>query len=344
MINYEHILGHERPIAQLERARRNDRVAHAYLFHGPDGVGKQRVALAFAAALNCDADPAPCGECESCSKIERFGHPDVRLVASEDHLVKAGLLEWERGNPSVQIKNEQLDELADLFRHRPYLGRTKVIIVVDADRMNTHAQNRFLKTLEEPNPDSVILLVSAHPDALLPTIRSRCQALAFGPLPRDAVAGHLVEHLDQAPERARVLAAMAHGSLGRAIQLAEGGMIEARDEAVSSLAKSLDGDLADLLDAAEPIGAGRDAREKLSTRLDLLEQWLRDVLLTRLGLDQGLLINQDLAGPLCQQADRMDGPELLALMERLRAVRGRLRANANPRMAYEALLLDMRHA
>ena len=190
---YDDIIGQKRQIEQLERARHSGRVAHAYLFFGPDGVGKERVALAFAKALNCESgENAPCGECQSCRKIDKRAHPDVRLVASEKELVDRGWIEREKGGlPSAQIKNAQLQDLSDLFRHRPYLGRWKVVVVVDADLMNTNSQNRFLKTLEEPSADSVIILVTAHPEALLPTVRSRCQALAFGPLSTDQVSGFL---------------------------------------------------------------------------------------------------------------------------------------------------------
>mgnify|MGYP006278834647 CR=1 FL=1 len=345
MSRYQDIMGHQGPIEQLERARRGGRVAHAYLFHGPDGVGKQRVALAFAQALNCgDAARAPCGECESCRKIERFNHPDVRLVASEAHLVKAGLLELERGTPSLQIRNEQLAELAALFRHRPYLGRTKVVLVVDAERLNESAQNRFLKTLEEPSADSVIILVTAHPEALLPTIRSRCQALVFGPLARSVVSRALETERGLEPERARVLAGMAHGSLGRALELAEERIWDARDEAIEALARARGGDLAALLEAAEAVGAGGAGRERLEGLLELLELWLRDLLLCRLGVAESMLINRDRSQQLRREADGLAPGRLLRWLEKLRATRGSLRANANPRLALEGVLLEMRRA
>jgi DNA polymerase III subunit delta' len=340
---YEHILGHTRPIAQLERARQTGRVAHAYLFHGPAGVGKERVALAFATALNCAGpEPRPCGACDPCGKIARGVHPDVRLLACEAELVRRGQQEAGKSAPSSQIKIEQLDEQASFFRHAPYAGRTKVLLVVDAERMNLHCQNRFLKTLEEPSADTLIVLVSAQPEALLPTIRSRCQALAFGPLPRELLARHLHEARELPLERARVVAAMAQGSLGQALALAEEGFLEERDQLVQGLARALEGDLADALEVAGAIGEGREARERLEVSLALLELWLRDVLLCCLGVDPGQWVNQDQAEELGRAAARVDPARLFGWLDRIREVRASLKSNANPRMAMESLLLAMR--
>jgi DNA polymerase-3 subunit delta' len=337
---YDDIIGQKRQIEQLERARASGRVAHAYLFFGPDGVGKERVAFAFARALNCESKKsAPCGSCESCKKIEKNAHPDVRLVASEKELVDRQLIEKEKGLPSAQIRNAQLDELSDLFRHRPYLGRWKVVVVVDADLMNPNSQNRFLKTLEEPSADSVIILVTAHPEALLPTVRSRCQALAFGPLSTDQVSNFLKTQRALDEKRARVLAAMAQGSLGRAETIAQGDVLEDRDGLVAGFSRALGGDLADVLALAEEYSKGRDqARDALN----LLEIWCRDLLLCKLGVSADLLVNQDRREAVADQAAELSSRRVLEWIESIRRTRSGFRVNANPKMALESLLLGMR--
>lgn len=339
MTEYASILGHERPVRQLERARAAGRVAHAYLFHGPDGVGKERVAFTFAKALNCEGDDPPCGVCGGCRAIVRGNHPDVRLVASEEELVARGILEPDSSrSPSVQIRNTQLDELGDLFRHRPYRGRWKVVVIVDADKMNHHSQNRFLKTLEEPIDDSVIILVTAHPENLLPTVRSRCQALAFGSLGRGDIAAYLTGREGLDAQRAEVLAAMAQGSLGRALDLAAGDVLATRDEVVEAWEKAGEADLADLLARAEQLGASRQA---LHDTLDLLELWCRDLLLVLAGAGQDLLVNQDRCDRVLRGAGRVSMRGLLGTVERIRKTRALQNLNANPRMGVESLLLSM---
>lgn len=342
MSTYEKILGHQKTVQQLERARRLGRVAHAYLFHGPDGVGKGLVAFAFAQALNCLADTdVPCGTCESCARIARNNHPDVRLVASEEYLVEAGLLDWDKGTPSGQIKNEQLEELSSLFRHKPYMGKVKVVVVIDAHLMNSFAQNRFLKTLEEPSDDTVIILVTAFPHALLSTIRSRCQALSFAPLSTKTIVDFLLQG-GQSESRAQVLAAMAQGSMKRALQMSEESVLEDRDEALEMIGMALDGDLADVIKAGQDLGRGSKARQRLGQVLDTMELWIRDVLLSRLGLDHDYLINNDLIERISGRWMTADPDELLAWLEKLRQTRMSMRFNVNPGMAFESLLLQMK--
>ncbi|NMB76124.1 MAG: DNA polymerase III subunit [Myxococcales bacterium] len=344
---YRDILGHEAVIARLENARRGGRVAHAYLFSGPRGVGKERVAWAFAAALACPA-PEPCGVCESCTRVARGTHPDVRLLASEEELATRGLREdeghkdKEKKAPSDQIRVSDLDEAANLFRHRPSLGRAKVLVVVDAERMNLNTQNRFLKTLEEPTPDSVIILCTANPEALLPTVRSRCQSVSFGPVPQAAVAQLLSEKAGLAAEPAGALAALAQGSPGRGLELAESEELTARAATVEALRRVFQGDLEDALSFAEEQSAGGEGREQAQLVLDRIEAWLRDALLLSLGAKEAQLINPDLEAQAQAIADSAGHERLFSWIDSLQAARAAMQANANPRLTMESFLLSVR--
>ncbi len=206
---FSDVIGHERPKAILQTALRHDCLAHAWLLHGDDGIGKQLVALRFAQAINCESGDGSdaCGACRSCRQIEARTHPDFLAIEPDR----------EMANP--QIKIEQLRELEELIVYQPMVGRKKIFLIDDADRMNLNTANALLKTLEEPPGHSVLLLVSARPAALPATVRSRCQSLRFAPPARTQVEAALILKREIPPADARLLAAASESRLGAALTM-----------------------------------------------------------------------------------------------------------------------------
>jgi len=173
MVLLDAIRGQERAVAQLRRALATGRVAHAYLFTGPIGCGKHTTGLALAAALDCLARPGHgCTECESCAKIAAGIHPDVQTLAREG---AAQII------PIDTIRDRVIPQLA----MAPHEGRVRVFLIEEATALQGPAANALLKTLEEPPPRTHFILGTASPDQLLPTIRSRCQRVAFAALAPD---------------------------------------------------------------------------------------------------------------------------------------------------------------
>jgi DNA polymerase III subunit delta' len=217
------VQGHGRVAEFLRAAVANGRLAHALLFAGPDGVGKRCVALAFAAWMHCrgGGDDA-CGTCAACRQIAAGSHPDVQLVT-----VAAG---------KKEIGVDRVRELKRFMQLRPMLGTTKVAIIDDAPLLTLAAQNALLKTLEEPPDHSSLILVASNPDALLPTVRSRCQRLQFAPLPLAVVAGIVATIAGVDAAAAHELALLSEGSPGRALTLGRALVGTAREELVESLA------------------------------------------------------------------------------------------------------------
>src|SRR6202035_1676577 len=175
---FRDVVGHVRLIDLLSRSVAGGSLPPSLLYAGPAGIGKHLAALAVAQALNCShaqgsgftvhgSGPDACGVCPACSRIARGVHPDVLFVSPNDN-----------GN----IRLEQVLEVIDRAQYRPFEGRRRVVIINDADALVAHAQNALLKTLEEPTPSSVFILVTARPDMLLPTVLSRCPQLRFRPL------------------------------------------------------------------------------------------------------------------------------------------------------------------
>ena len=205
-MSFAEIVGHHTQIEFLRRAYQSDLLAHAIILTGPAGIGKRLVADALAALMACTGGGADaCGDCAGCRQFAAGSHPDMLAVAPP------------AGKRDITI--EQVRELNRFLRLRPIRAPYKAAIVDDAHLLNPPAQNALLKGLEEPPPQSVILLLTPNAEALLPTVRSRSQRLVFGALDEAQVAGVLARTADVPVAEARMLTALADGSPGRALRL-----------------------------------------------------------------------------------------------------------------------------
>jgi DNA polymerase III subunit delta' len=214
-VPWHSIRGHDRVVAELRRSLEHGRFPHALLFVGPDGIGKRTFARKLAQALLCEARPAealdPCEACPGCVQVEADTHPDFAEAArpEDKHELPIGVI---RG-------------LCEHFALKPARGLRKVAILDDADDLNEEAANAFLKTLEEPPPGAVLILIGTSAEMQLQTIVSRCQVVRFDPLPAADVAELLLEQgAARDPADAARLAALGDGSVSRAIGLAEPGL------------------------------------------------------------------------------------------------------------------------
>jgi len=203
---FAEIRGQDRTRDYLRTATREDRLAHALLFAGADGIGKFSLAQAFAVWMLCEeGGDDSCGECAACRQAAAGSHPDVLVVT-----VAPG---------KKEIGVDRARELKRFTQLQPLSGKAKVGIIDGAHLLTVAAQNAMLKTLEDPPRRSILILVANNPDALLPTVRSRLQRVPFSPLPEDDVVAVLTEQHDLTPKAARELAALAEGSPGRALML-----------------------------------------------------------------------------------------------------------------------------
>jgi DNA polymerase-3 subunit delta' len=206
------VRGHEAQVAAIRRAVGRGRLAHAYLFTGPAGVGKRTFAVELARALLCEAKPAgasldACGRCAACVQVDARTHPDFFVAARPDD--------------AQEFPVELMRDVCKSFALKSARGRGKVVLLDDADELNDEAANCFLKTLEEPPPQSVLVLIGSSPDRQLPTIVSRCQVVRFHELPHQVVDELLrAKGIEDSALRSR-LVCVSGGSLGRALELAD---------------------------------------------------------------------------------------------------------------------------
>lgn len=206
-MNWE-IIGHEWAVQLLKGHLINDQLRHAYLFTGPDGIGKRTIAVRFAQAINCpqtENPGQPCLNCRSCRQIDKFNHPDIRIVESVEQ--------------EDSLKVEQIRELQVQLALAPYQARYKIALLLRFEEATNQAQNALLKTLEEPPSQVILLLTAESAENLLPTITSRCEILRLRPLPLEFVRKGLQEKWGVSAEEAEILAHLSSGRPGYALSL-----------------------------------------------------------------------------------------------------------------------------
>jgi len=343
-MSFDSFVGNELAIGMLRKALESQRIASAYLFHGPDGVGKSLAALDFAKALVCEGGGADaCGACSSCRRVDSGNHPDVHWYrpVGKMRLVKIGTVR----------------ELIAQTGLKAFEAKWKVFVIVEADRMNVEAQNAVLKTLEEPPGRSVLILISSNPAGLLPTIVSRCQEICFLPIPSDELESAIEETWGPGPEEARLVASLACGSMGSAKRLLDRDNLGRRRTLFRLLAEGEQRSFGEVLSTVAAVdnelkGLARALRQKEEKRikamgkaltakeredwmnegsaviastvreevedvLNLLAFWYRDLLLIKEGVTADLVVNLDMVDALRKAAARMTVSEIFS---RLRAV------------------------
>lgn len=315
------VVGHSRIIDVLTKAVSTGRVPQTLLFAGPSGVGKFTTALALAQAVNCQNSGTPCGTCPTCERIAARKFSDVVIV--------------DRGDKASIGVDVVRDRILALVGYRPFEGRKRVFIVDDADDLRWEAQSALLKTLEEPNPAVILILVSASPDSLIATVLSRCRRLRFGTLSDADVARVLQDRMGMDPASARARAAIAGGSVGHAMAIDGGTLEDDRELAMALLVSSASPQLGPRLKAAEAltkVDKKRRSREAVSTRLAHLSSLLRDLGMTASTNGQTPLANQDMAASLDRIARAFPHDRLIPAFSLVARAQSALDRNASPKV------------
>jgi DNA polymerase-3 subunit delta' len=337
------ITGHRPLLQRLARATGRGTLPPSLIFAGPEGVGKRLTATALAQALNCERPRAyagtdarigdgaagtdACGECAACRRIARGVHADVLVIEPGD---------------SGAIKVDQVREAIDRSAYRPFEGRRRLVVIDQADALLSEAQNALLKTLEEPPPASVFVLITSRPDLLLPTVRSRCQRLRFGPLTPGEVADVLVRDHGVAPAEAHAAAAAADGSVGRALAGSAEDANEARDAAARLLVSAASStDPRRRLDGAKALATGAADRDDLSRRLLALSSLIRDIGLLLSRADDRTLANADLKPQLQSLLRSFDGDRTVKAFGIVDRALDALNRNASPKIVADWLALNI---
>jgi DNA polymerase III subunit delta' len=328
------LIGQKRTISLLEHGLKNGNLAHAYIFTGPEHIGKMKLALELAMALNCTGQAPPCHECPSCKKIAEGKHADVQVI----QLTR----DEDEDTESKTIHTEQIKDMIHSASLPPYEGKNKVYIIDSAELLQPEASNRFLKNLEEPLPNVTYLLLTVNVKLLLSTVISRCQRIDFPPVPPDEEATALVERLHIETERARLLALLSRGCPGWAINAAADDVILERrnvnlDGVMSTIKAEADERFAYAAKLAEGFSRNRKAVYDI---LGVWQDYWRDLMLAKTGCPP-LIVNFDRKDEIIKMAERFSLAEIKSVITRIRAAGTQLKQNVNPRLALEVLMLDI---
>lgn len=301
-------------------------MAHAYLFCGLPQIGKTRLALTLAQALNCERSSPPCGQCPSCRKITKHTHPDVRLILGEG------------AGGSIGI--EQIRALQREAVLTPYEGCRRVFILRRIDLASTEAANCLLKTLEEPPPQVTLILTAVEPDLLPRTVVSRCQRLDLRPVPQQRIEEALKAQ-GMASEQALLLARLSGGRVGWALDAArDADVLDRRRQGLQQLAQLLAASRVERLEYAQEVSRDADACRDL---IELWATWWRDLLVWH-GQGEEYLLNVDGAGELRSWAAQSSVSQAWSMLTALMATAAQLQAHVNTRLAMEGLLLKLPQA
>jgi len=340
---FDELTGNSRVKAVLKRMLVADRLPGAMLFTGEEGIGKKLFALEIARALNCRTprDHEACGVCSSCVRIRKLNyptrddadewtqiiwtdHPDVGLVVA----------------PKRVLRVEQMRQIEKEANFRPFEGKARVFLIDEADKLNDASANALLKVLEEPPRTSYLILITARPAMLLPTILSRCQMIRFSPLAPAEIESHLVKN-DIDKKTARVRARAAGGSMGRALS---GDLVTFTSQRKAMLkvlnALVLSNDRAQLLRSAEQLNEAQ-YKDEFEERLDVLETLIRDAWMLSLGVDTSRIVNEDLSAELKEIAQKINPGSAGDWILQIEDLREQLIVNVNKKVTTDSLFLVM---
>jgi DNA polymerase-3 subunit delta' len=333
------IIGQVRVKKQLLDLLSGGRLAHAYLFQGDEGVGKDAMALELARVLHCDRGGVePCGVCPSCIRAGKLRHPDIHFITA----LPLGKNEGKGDGPMERLSQDEVEGIREqlaLKAANPYhtiaipranviklnsirelrresalstSGRKRrVIILSRAEDLNEESSNALLKTLEEPSAGTIFILTTAYPDRLLPTIRSRCHAIRFDPLPAEEIQQHLIQQNTVRPEDAQLVAHLSMGSYTRALELLQEDIAGERTIVVDFIRTVLGGNFIRLMESIDGLAEEKN-RDRVTRFLNLMSVWFRDALVLKEG---GGIMNVDQRNDIENFIRKFPGTDLPSVLQ-----------------------------
>ena len=324
-MSFKDVYGHEKQIKVLQTAISRDRIAHAYLFYGAEGVGKKTVAEVFAKALNCNSRQDSldaCDVCPSCLKIDHGNHPDVITIRAQGQFIRI----------------QEIRALQEQMKFSPFEGGKRIFIICDADSMNIASANAILKTLEEPSASNILILITSRPHQLPATVLSRCQQVRFNPLRRETIVSFLVSKLSLDSESAQSIALSSGGSIRKARDMNDESYLTIRATVLDIIARIKTKDPLKMLSALNDFG---QERKDITERLGILMTGYRDALVYKETGDRDNLINQDHIDIIKSVAKSGSGRDILNCIKAVDRAFHTINQNANKQLTLEVMMFTL---
>jgi DNA polymerase-3 subunit delta' len=346
-MSFKNILGQERAKKILINSLNKGNISHAYIFVGPEKVGKRLAALNFAKALNCqNGSGDSCDECISCRKIDSLNHPDLIVIRKEDENTKTNAIsdikrnfgDADEGKESRTIKIGAIRELQRRLSFKPYEGKKKMAIIDNAEDMTAEALNSFLKTLEEPPGETVIILIASNLHSLLPTVISRCQVIKFSPLSDEHIKEILIKNYRFNEGNASILSRLSKGRLGSALTMDYEAFCNHREDAFKLVRSSIKKDMEYIFTESKRLSS---EKEGLSEFLDSVIDILRDAAAIKGVGTNDYVINIDISDKLREFSDGLKMLDILNMVDYVQQTKSLLDRNANHQLAVEVMMLNL---
>lgn len=321
---FNEFVGQDEIKEYLKKSIKDNNVSHGYIFEGNKGIGKYNMALLFAQSLLCNNfSEEPCNECSSCIKVNTMNHPDLHIISTDDK----------------NIKREVIDELIESINQKPYESDRKIYIINNSEDMTPQAANTFLKTLEEPVGNTIIILLTENSNLLLPTISSRCQIIRFKKIDDNIISNYVKDKFNLDNNTAKLIAYYSHGVLLNAekIALNENDILKRRSEIIKVYDKILNSDRKIIFEYEQYFEENKDNIDEI---IEIIMVWLRDIYFKKYEIHD-LIINTDYMNLLDHHSKIVKTQNIDMLIKYLQNVSNDIKNNVNYKLIIDNMLIKL---